>query len=73
MIDLATKRELGNTSIAFGYGLLVWGLVDRPLMMLVAASFLIGGYAAVGQSVPSEQHQTASSPLTSNQRSPHRE
>ena len=51
-IDFGTRRTIGERCVALGYGLLLWGLVDRPPMMIVAAAFLIGGYAAIGQSVP---------------------
>jgi hypothetical protein len=49
------NKETGEKIAAFGYGLLAWGMVDRPLMIIIAAAFLIAGYAAIGQSVPERQ------------------
>lgn len=52
MVSLEDKRLMGDRCITIGYTMLVWGLADRPPIMIVAAAFLIAGYAAVGQSVP---------------------
>lgn len=56
-IEFGTRRTLGERCVALGYGLLLWGLIDRPPMMIAAAAFLIGGYAAIGQSVPSPNEE----------------
>lgn len=45
--EVSGGKDFGGTTVAFGYGLLVWGLVDRPLMIVVAAVFIICGYASL--------------------------
>lgn len=41
-------KEFGSTLEAFGLGLLLWGMVDRPAMILVASAVLIASYTAIG-------------------------
>lgn len=60
MVSFEDRKVMGDRAITIGYALLLWGLVDRPPIMIVAAAFLIAGYAAVGQSVPNGEREAGS-------------
>jgi hypothetical protein len=40
----ASNEQLGERAASFGFGLLIWGLVDRPVMIIVGGLIMASGY-----------------------------